>query len=79
MCIVVMWPWDNHSVSIIGAHQKNNVESDYGKSTWHMQPMIKIVQLVTKMATKIIQNGYNLVDVARFFLTNDENKMPLHP
>lgn len=59
--------------------KKNNVESDYGKSAWHMQPMIKIVQLVTKMATKIIQNGYNLVDVARFCLTNDENKMPPHP
>jgi hypothetical protein len=44
-----------------------------------MQPMIKIVQSITKMATKTIQNGYNLVDVARFGLTNDENKMPPHP
>jgi len=41
--------------------------------------MIKIVQSVTKMATTIIQNGYNLIDVARFCLTNDENKMPPHP
>ncbi len=56
--------------------KKNNVESDYGKSMWHMQPTIKIVQLITKMATKTIQNGYNLVDVTRFCLTNDESKMP---
>jgi hypothetical protein len=41
-----------------------------------MQPTIKIVQLITKMATKTIQNGYNLVDVTRFCLTNDESKMP---
>jgi hypothetical protein len=59
--------------------KKNNVESDYGKSMWHMQPMIKIVQSITKMATKTIQNNYNLVDVTRFCLTNDENKMPPHP
>jgi hypothetical protein len=31
------------------------------------------------MATKRIQNGYNLVDVARLCLINEKSKMPPHP